>query len=107
MVSQGARQNFYLHQRQIAASVAAYFISRNPSRDLDHQPTRAGSSFLDLWHRPQELFKAVEKDALSLDDFVSRVVERKPCRAVHLGDTDEPSTLRWPFDFAGYALDTG
>jgi hypothetical protein len=53
------------------------------------------------------LFQAIEKDALSLDDLVPRVVERKPFRAVHLGDADEPSTLRWPFDFARYALDTG
>ena len=53
------------------------------------------------------MFQAIEKDALSLDDLVPRVVERKPFRAVHLGDADEPSTLRWPFDFASYALDTG
>jgi hypothetical protein len=47
------------------------------------------------------------EDALSFDDLGPRVVECKPCGAVYLGHVDEPSAFRWPFDFAGYALDTG
>jgi hypothetical protein len=41
------------------------------------------------------LFQAIEKDALSLDDPVSRVVERKPFRAVPLPPLRNSSSRRF------------
>jgi hypothetical protein len=72
-----------------------------------HPALGATGSLLELRHRPQDLFQAVEKGTLSFDDLGPRVVERKPCGAVYLGHADEPSLFGGPFDFAGYALDTG
>src|ERR1019366_9834340 len=55
----------------------------------------------------QDLFQAVKKDALSLDDLGPRFAERKPCRAVHFGHPNRLSAARRPFDLAGDALDMG